>query len=582
MTSVLYRPSLLGLGILLLALPLLAQEAPQIREGWHTVRPGDTLEDITAHYLGTAERWRENWDLNAAEIGDPDLIYPGQRLRVLIPDALPADGALLFRMAREVKDRLLPFEWRDAKKNDLLRPRDQVRTLEDASAQLVFYDDTFLTLTEQSLVTVGESQWPEPQVERAQIEIVLGQADLAGRSSAAAAPGIEIVLGDATATPRPSAEGVVETRARRPEAGGAQVMVYAGESELEAAGTRITVSQGMGSAVPEGEPPGRPEKLLDAPSGLVLAAGSEQPTPRPEFRWDPVAGARSYTVEVCGDERCGELVERAALGGDAASWKSDELPVTALYWRVTATSASGLDGYPSAAVPFRIVTEIEDQEPPAVAVRFVGPQDPPRSGFNERLIVGPGIEIEAEAEDESGIAQSNTVIDGQEAAPAALPGPRAKGEHTAAAWAVDGAGNRAESEAVPFVYDPDPPRFRWGLEGDGVFREVDSGYYAAPAYAAPARRGREYLQEGNREWFVDSDFTQIILRPVGRKTRVGGVDKPLKLKKGLWILAEDEICPRVETLSYDIVERPEPLPAVLVVEATDCVGNRSRIEWPLR
>ena len=51
-------------------------------------------------------------------------------------------------------------------------------------------------------------------------------------------------------------------------------------------------------------------------------------------------------------------------------WQSGELPVAALYWRVTATSASGLDGYPSPAVPFQIVTEIADQDPPAVAVRF--------------------------------------------------------------------------------------------------------------------------------------------------------------------------------------------------------------------
>ena len=84
-----------------------------------------------------------------------------------------------------------------------------------------------------------------------------------------------------------------------------------------------------------------------------------------------------------------------------------------------------------------------------------------------------------------------------------------------------------------------------------------------------------------REWFVDSDFTQVILRPVGWRSSVAGVDEKLRLKKGLWILAEDEICPRVETLSYDLLERPEPEPPVLVVEAVDCVGNRARIEWPL-
>ena len=581
------RLILCSLAVLLPTPPLLAQvfavEAPQIHEGWHTVRPGDTLESITAHYLGTSERWRENWELNAAEVADPHRIYPGQRLRVLIGEELPADGALLFKLAREVKDQLLPFEWDDARKNELLRSRDQVRTLEDASAQLLFYDNTHLILTELSLVTVGEGERVEPQVERAQIEIVLGQADLAGKTrQPAAAQEIEILVGGATAKPRPDSGGVVETRARRPEAGGAQVMVFAGSSELEAAGTRITVPQGMGSAVPEGKPPAPPEKLLDPPSGLEPAAGSSWPTRRPELRWDPVDGARSYTVEVCVDASCGQLVERGRVAGDAAAWQpGSELPVASLYWRVTATSASGLDGFPSAAVPFEIVAGAADEEPPRLALRFVGPQDPPRSGFNEQLIVGPGIEIEVEAEDSSGIRDSMTVLDGRDAAPGAPPGPWARGGHRAAAWAVDRAGNRAETETVPLIYDPDPPRFRWGIEGDGVFREVDPSYYAAPRYPPPARRGRQVLTAGGREWFVDSDFTQVILRPLGWKGWVAGVDKKLRLKRGLWILAEDEICPRVETLSYDIVERPEAQAPMLVVEAVDCVGNRARIEWPL-
>ena len=36
-----------------------AADAPSV--GWHEVQPGETLEGITAHYLGTSERWRENW-----------------------------------------------------------------------------------------------------------------------------------------------------------------------------------------------------------------------------------------------------------------------------------------------------------------------------------------------------------------------------------------------------------------------------------------------------------------------------------------------------------------------------------------
>jgi nucleoid-associated protein YgaU len=46
----------------------------------YTVRKGDTLSAIAQRELGAASRWREIADLN--HIPDPDLIYPGQELRM--------------------------------------------------------------------------------------------------------------------------------------------------------------------------------------------------------------------------------------------------------------------------------------------------------------------------------------------------------------------------------------------------------------------------------------------------------------------------------------------------------------------
>lgn len=377
MTSSVLRSGFWGLSVLLLASALPAQriaiEQPQLREGWHTVRPGETLESITAHYLGSSERWRKNWELNSDDVADPDLIYPGQRLRILLEAELPADGALISKLARTVEDQLAPFDWSAAEKNDLLRPNDQVRTMEDASAELLFFDNTHLILTEKSLMIVGESERVTPEIERAQIEIVLGQADLAGKSTAAVSQEIEIVLDDAVAKPQANPEGVVETRARRPREDGAQVMVYSGESEVAAAGAQITGPQGMGSAVPEGEPPSTPEKLLDAPADLEPAAGSRWSTPKPVFRWSAIDGAGSYTVEVCRDESCGEVVERVlGLSEPTRQAAGAGLPVADYFWRVTAVSASGLDGYPSNPVPFVISSTVEDRELPTVAVRFPG------------------------------------------------------------------------------------------------------------------------------------------------------------------------------------------------------------------
>jgi nucleoid-associated protein YgaU len=46
----------------------------------YTVRKGDTLSAIAQRELGAASRWPEIAEMNA--IPNPDLIYPGQELRM--------------------------------------------------------------------------------------------------------------------------------------------------------------------------------------------------------------------------------------------------------------------------------------------------------------------------------------------------------------------------------------------------------------------------------------------------------------------------------------------------------------------
>ncbi len=541
---------------------------------WYTIRPGDTIEGLTVRYLGSRDRWRENAELNKERFPNPHRIEPGEHIQLILPPEIPADGALVKELSNQVEDQPTPLAWSDARRRELLRSRDGVRTGEQSSAELEFVDAS-LFLTEESIVFIGEEKKRE-KVDRTQIEIVVGQADLEGsKAPAGAASEFEIVIGDATATPRASEDSALQTRARRPKSGGAQLMVYSGESELEAAGAKVTVATGMGSSVPEGKAPKPPEKLLPAPADLEPAAGSGLATPRPAFRWAPVEGARDYTLEVCRDPSCGALLERVVELAEA-SWQPAGLPVEKLYWRVTAVSASGLDGYPSDAVGFEILSDVEDTEPPEVRISFTGPRLAPRSGLNDRWIVGPGMEIEVEVADSgSGVGEWTPAIDGEEIAVEGLKGPWERGEHTFGFVAIDRAGNRREVE-VPFTFDPDPPELSWGVEGGGALSDTIGELDADSAGSAPAFRGRRKMKIGRRYWQLDSDKAEILLRPLSGKSigleGRGKVDRDF----GLWVLAQDAVCTELDDLAYELIPGSKKREYVLRVEATDCVGNQRR------
>ncbi len=75
--------------------PSVAVATPR-RDRVHVVRPGDSLWSIAAAEAGTGDigtRWRTIWAANQDTIGsDPDLIIPGQQLRIPTPP-LTEEGA---------------------------------------------------------------------------------------------------------------------------------------------------------------------------------------------------------------------------------------------------------------------------------------------------------------------------------------------------------------------------------------------------------------------------------------------------------------------------------------------------------
>ncbi len=56
--------------------------APAAASRYYTIESGDTLSKIAKEYYGDANAYNKIFEANREVIGDPDKIYPGQRIRI--------------------------------------------------------------------------------------------------------------------------------------------------------------------------------------------------------------------------------------------------------------------------------------------------------------------------------------------------------------------------------------------------------------------------------------------------------------------------------------------------------------------
>lgn len=569
--------------ILTTAGPLFAQQpatgdTASYEQGWYVVRPGDTMEEITRLYLGSSRLWQLNHSLNP-DVNNPHVLHPGQLLRILIQTSLPPRTAKVLSVSRGVEKNPVPLTWFDATREDLLLGDDGVRTLRNSSTELQLSDGTRMAVTENSLVYLKKAQRRVKQPQA--VEIVHGQADLETLAGAGESDGVEIILGTALARPRATAEGS-ETRARRPDAGGAQIMVYRGESDVEAAGKTVQVGHGMGTSVPNQGPPAAPERLLEAPATIAPVAGTRLNFGNPTMRWQEVAQARSYTLEICHDAACGQLVQRQ-VGITETSLTATPLPIGDLHWRVTAVSDSGLDGFPSPTVAFTILSSGSDALPPTGMIRATGPQ----YEHDAQLCLGAGAKLTVEIEDgESGPGSWQGRLDDSEVAAEAWQGPWSPGRHSASATIFDRAGNSAQLAPFAFTYDPDAPQITsrvvpldWpGHRGVAARVWPESGGRSGGPPLRWSVAGASWQPLGNAVWWLADPDAHLILRPETGSLRIAELGIEVSQQQVLLIEAPDSGC-GLSQLRFSA--RAAGGGWQLVIEATDYLGNTTTTEWSL-
>ncbi len=563
-----------------------------LETGWHIARPGDTLRGLSRRYSGGEDRWRQNWKLNP-DIVNPDRIEIGQRIRLVLERRVPEELARITRLSRRVEAKPTPIDWEAAFLDALLRGEDAVRTHERSSAAMSFGDGSELKVTESSLVFLRKVGKGLEAVTRDEIEIVDGQADLGNPAVPRDARGIDVLLGTARLSPRPGEAGAVATRARKRERA-AQLMVYDGVGTVEAGGAAVELARGTGTVVEEGRAPAPPELLLPRPELVLPAAGASFDFSNPPFAWQAVPGAASYTLELCEDAGCGVL-ERKVAGLAAPGFTPDSLPVGRFYWRVTALSPSGLDGYPSESRALSVTAARADRQPPATWHSLAGPQ----AGCGARLALGPGARLDLGAEDPTGIAAWIYALDERAVDRAAFTGAWPAGEHVLQATVTDRAGNAATLGPLSIVSDPEPPVIKVESGEAGLIRDhgrPDRAYQAlqgrwrrrpGSGYRPPPGTVLEWSADGARwlplaagsEAVALGDRPRLFLRSPKGDPFAAGAPARLAPDRLLHLTVKDEIC-GVETVRFGI--GPGAMGgSVFWIEAVDLLGNVARQEWPL-
>ena len=339
----------------------------------HIVKQGENLNSITRSYLGTDFLWKENWKLNP-QIENPHLLKIGQKLTIIKERIIPAEKATMREIINNVEKKLVVGEWLQAKSGDQLEQQEGLRTLEGSSTILEFNASSSLKILEFSQVFLQSRKTSLRGTDSSTIEIIEGDAELKWETLNVKSSEIEIISGKTKLIPENQNGSVTALRTGIAENGNSVISVYEGKSNVESAGSQVSVKKGMGVSVKQGEKPPQPKPLLKKPKIDSRFENLSINYTNPILQWQKVPESKQYLIEICTDADCNQIVDQ--IRTNQTQTQLNKISHSGNYfWRVAAISVDDLVGFKSTTNSLHFSGNNIDDKGPSIAINIIGKQN---------------------------------------------------------------------------------------------------------------------------------------------------------------------------------------------------------------
>gem|GEM_PF-408667 len=308
-----------------------------LAEDWlYTVRKGDTIWGLSHKYLKDPLKFQEIQKYNGVEFDRR--VPPGVTLKFPMEflkfapaevEVTTVNGTAHF-VRRGIKEQL--------SLEHTLVLDDILITEKDSSVALLFADGSELLLGESSeLVFDVQTKWGETGMVDSRMRLMKGSAE--GRVKPLIGPGanFEVQTPSAVATVRGT-----EFRVRVDENDSGVVFneVDEGTVSVQLHENKASVKQGFGIKTATNLPLAEPKALLPAP--IFVNPQSKYPGHPVTLTWQPIDGAKGYSLELFEDAAMTKLVHKVMLDTNQAQLPEVELGDYSI--RVRAVDQDGLQG----------------------------------------------------------------------------------------------------------------------------------------------------------------------------------------------------------------------------------------------